>query len=389
MGSKAMTSMRELFPESEHLIPIIEKMSCTHWRRYFLVVNAFDCGEKKKQELWGFTRDPELIDKYGHNEECIRFSFFEERGLYIVDIVSGAYFTFFITNDGIYGIGENENGQLGVGNNLNQNDFVKIESLNGLNIKKLVCGTFFSMVLTQDSEVYGFGLNHWGQLGLGYKSESVLLPTKLEMFGKGKIELETIYCGEHNVFFLTTPSASTNYLKQLYACGYMEFGQLTEQYWEKYDYVDGVITEECWERVYKVEPVLIDFFSKSKEKTVKNMISSYGFSMIITQDGCLYTFGTQRDGELGIDAKNDEVYPITEIQWKGDEIRSMTCGTDNTHFLTNNGSIYNTGHHYVMSLVKQKLKQQLVYNNIPTLVFKFDQISRDDRILMSSSTEIY
>ena len=264
---------RDLFPETEFSLPLIDKISPSLWRRYFLLKDAFDLN--REGELHGFTHgDNDMVDDYGDNREMKRIDFFRERKIEILEMVSGAYFTFFITSDGVYGIGENDDGQLGIGNNITERKFVKIEQLKGLKIKKIQGGNFFSMVLTEDSEVYGFGQNHWNQLGKP-NDVSYLTPTKLEMFGKDKIELETIYCGEHNTFFVTKESEPSDNLNQLYGCGYTEFGQLGPEF-------TGVCVET---------PVLIEFFSRERGRTVKNMTSSYGFSFVLTQSNDVYSFG--------------------------------------------------------------------------------------------------
>jgi len=36
-------------------------------------------------------------------------------------------------------------------------------------VKQAVCGVFYSLVLTENGDVYGMGNNKYGQLGLGHK----------------------------------------------------------------------------------------------------------------------------------------------------------------------------------------------------------------------------
>ncbi|KAG2378219.1 hypothetical protein C9374_008362 [Naegleria lovaniensis] len=327
-----LTNMRALIPETDLVIPIISQFSPSLWRSYFLFKDALS---ETREELWGFTRNKDVpTDKYGMNSEFKRIDFFNERNLKILEMISGAYFTFFITSDGVYGIGENDDGQLGIGNNITQLDFVKITSLSLMKIRKIQCGNFYSMVLTEDSEVFGFGQNHWGQLGIGEEQENVVLvPTQLQMFGKGEIELETIYCGEYNTFFVTTASEKTNHVKQLYGCGYTEFGQLGPQV---------PSTTICVKT-----PILIEFFSKEQSMSVKTMTSSYGFSFVMTMSNEIYSFGLQEDGELGIGITNSDINGFTKIDFNlspGDDIQYMACGNSSGIFISSKeGRVFHTG----------------------------------------------
>ena len=61
--------------------------------------------------------------------------------------------------------GNNTYGQLGLGHNQNQNSPQK---LNFPNIKKIICGYYHTIALTNSNEVWVWGYNNDGQLGLGH-----------------------------------------------------------------------------------------------------------------------------------------------------------------------------------------------------------------------------
>ena len=85
--------------------------------------------------------------------------------------------------DEIYVWGRNDYGQLGSGHNQNQNSPQKFApmqmnrreegtsergKLNLPNIKKIICGSYHTIALTNSNEVWVWGYNNDGQLGLGH-----------------------------------------------------------------------------------------------------------------------------------------------------------------------------------------------------------------------------
>ena len=86
-----------------------------------------------------------------------------------------ALHSFIITEDGLYSFGTNYFGELGLGNNTNQNIPHKITQFNSDTIVSIACGCYHSFVLTKDG-LYSFGYNYYGQLGLG-NSTSQNIPT--------------------------------------------------------------------------------------------------------------------------------------------------------------------------------------------------------------------
>ena len=68
--------------------------------------------------------------------------------------------------------GRNGYGQLGLGNNEDQNKPVILMQDEG--ISQIVCGDFHSMILKKNGDLFVFGRNESGQLGLGDNEDLVL-----------------------------------------------------------------------------------------------------------------------------------------------------------------------------------------------------------------------
>ncbi|XP_070173563.1 RCC1 and BTB domain-containing protein 1-like isoform X3 [Littorina saxatilis] len=78
----------------------------------------------------------------------------------------------------VYGWGYNGNGQLGLGNNVNQPSPCRIHTLQGIIISQLVCGYAHTLALSDEGVLYSWGANSYGQLGTGNKA-NMITPTKV------------------------------------------------------------------------------------------------------------------------------------------------------------------------------------------------------------------
>lgn len=78
-----------------------------------------------------------------------------------------------LDNGEVYGWGYNGNGQLGLGNNVNQTMPCKVTNLQGAVIDKVVCGYAHTMALSDEGILYSWGANSYGQLGTGNKANQV------------------------------------------------------------------------------------------------------------------------------------------------------------------------------------------------------------------------
>uniref|UniRef100_A0A8C5QVY9 RCC1 and BTB domain containing protein 2 n=1 Tax=Leptobrachium leishanense TaxID=445787 RepID=A0A8C5QVY9_9ANUR len=75
-----------------------------------------------------------------------------------------------VDNGEVYAWGYNGNGQLGLGSSGNQPTPCRIAALQGIHVEQVVCGYAHTLALTDEGGIYGWGANSYGQLGTGNKS---------------------------------------------------------------------------------------------------------------------------------------------------------------------------------------------------------------------------
>ncbi|XP_073971825.1 RCC1 and BTB domain-containing protein 1-like isoform X1 [Rhodnius prolixus] len=100
-------------------------------------------------------------------------------GKFIIGIACGQTSTVAVTNNGeVYGWGYNGSGQLGVGNNVNQVNPCRVMALSNTVIVKVACGNSHTLALSDEGKVYAWGANTSGQLATATKS-NVFAPEQI------------------------------------------------------------------------------------------------------------------------------------------------------------------------------------------------------------------
>ena len=83
-----------------------------------------------------------------------------------------------LENGEVYGWGYNGNGQLGLGNNINQLNPCRVTALQGVVVTSVMCGYAHTMAVTDEGGLYAWGANSYGQLGTGNKA-NCCTPTRV------------------------------------------------------------------------------------------------------------------------------------------------------------------------------------------------------------------
>jgi alpha-tubulin suppressor-like RCC1 family protein len=203
----------------------------------------FVCGYNHEGQLgFGDYQNRDVYVKLEHN-------FGEIKNIYCNDD------SYIILNDNneLYVCGQNINRQLGLGDIVKTNIYIKLEHNFG-KIKNIYCGGCFTIILNENNELYVCGDNYYGQLGLGHNDKKNTFVKLEHNFGK----IKDIYCNDNFNIILNEDN-------ELFTCGYNRQGQL------------GL--GDNFNRNYheKVEQYIL----KKIEKEVKNLITIETDNMII------------------------------------------------------------------------------------------------------------
>ena len=86
----------------------------------------------------------------------------------VSQIACGAYHTFILKNDGsLWGCGQNSSGQLGLNDDNNRTTFTQVTTNINNDVKQIACGFNHTIILKNAGSVWSCGENEYGQLGLG------------------------------------------------------------------------------------------------------------------------------------------------------------------------------------------------------------------------------
>ena len=198
-------------------------------------------------------------------------------GKQLVDISSGYEHCIGLTADGrCYGWGCNKYGQLGIRNIENQSTPQPIEDLNDTKVVQISCGSYHSMALTSEGELFSWGHNTFAQLGdRTYNSREV--PTQVLINEK----VASISSGINHSLALTLSG-------KVYIWGVNENGQLGRE--PERDSRKG--RDKAMSNRPKLIPGL-EFVVFTKA------ICGPNHSLLLTIDGYIYIFGDNKCGQIG------------------------------------------------------------------------------------------
>ena len=239
----------------------------------------------------------------------------------------GSYHVLCLDFDGnIFSFGDNDCGQLGLGQDYNElkKTFIP-QKINIPLCKQIACGDYFSMCLAENNLVYCFGNNNEGQCGLGSSNKYYNSPQLIPNFHN----IEYIACGGYH-------SICKTYNNVYYGWGHNYFGQLGHDKYENYhkpikcnNYPDNIISIKCGDvhtllltlggNIYSLGNNLYEQLGLNDndiEKTnmptlitnipeIKRIECGAKRSMCIDVNNNLWFFGNNDDGQLGLgDDKN-------------------------------------------------------------------------------------
>ncbi|MEL6205182.1 MAG: Ig-like domain-containing protein, partial [Pseudomonadota bacterium] len=238
-------------------------------------------------------------------------------------IGTGNQFSLFLDDSTgtLYSSGANFFGQLGLGaEGFNIEAPQEVILPEGETIVSISAGQIHSTFLTDDGDVYAWGFGLRGRLGLG-DEENRTVPTEIEALDEEDIVL--VENGNGNSFAVTATG-------ELFAWGFNSTGQL------------GLGDEE-----ERLTPTLVEALS---DEVVVAVSSGTSFTLVLTADGQVYGFGTNRDGQLGSpDGLDPNGEPLNEVlspvlvAGLPSDIVAITADTNTSYAVTSDGRVFGWG----------------------------------------------
>ena len=276
----------------------------------------------------------------------------------IIEVTAGDGYSLAMDKNGeVYSWGRNSWGMLGNGNTLNANIPNKINALSGLNIVKVSTSGYHCLALANNGDVYSWGTNGNGQLGLGDREYKLVptiiqnLPSSIDIAAAGfssyavdmtgsvwswgnnnSCKLGFTYSGDilspNKTVIKDIESISTGYDHclaigedgNIYSWGDNGFGQLG---------VTGITT-------YTPQKQNIGL------SNVKNSFSKCHHNVAVTSDGKTYAWGRNDYGQLGIGTISDKVFEPTLVFENSFETVAMDIYS--TYAVSSDGNLFKWGY---------------------------------------------
>jgi alpha-tubulin suppressor-like RCC1 family protein/tRNA A-37 threonylcarbamoyl transferase component Bud32 len=276
----------------------------------------------KDDKTYAFGNNTNNQLGFGHNRVVNRIQIVQKLcDQQIIDFANSVYHCIARNSSGkVYCWGYNECGELGIGSqDVAYHKPILNQYFNNEFVIDISCGAGHSLVLTNCGEVYAWGWNRDGQIGIGC-NDNQLIPIKVKGFNNARVVM--ISCGACHSMALTECG-------HVYSWGYNYSGQL------------GI-----GNTVHSNEPKFVAVIDENKCNVFIEKIScGSAHSLLLSSDGYIYVFGRNKYGELGNQKEENELSPYRiKIETKFIDISShWTEDIDISLALSQNGIYYNWG----------------------------------------------
>ncbi|XP_055530268.1 probable E3 ubiquitin-protein ligase HERC4 isoform X2 [Wyeomyia smithii] len=235
----------------------------------------------------------------------------------ITQVRSGSAHSLALTNWGqLFSWGSNAVGQLG--HDSDQSSFSTprmVKSIATKTIVQIAAGQMHCLALTNSGELYAWGANGYGQLGLGMTNEKISSPALVKSLAG--VPIAFIACGGCHSFAISKSGA-------IFCWGKNTFGQL------------GLndLNSRCYPTQLKT----------LRSLGVRYISCGDDFSVFLTQEGGVLTCGAGTFGQLGHGTYSNEILPRMVFELMGSKITQIACGRRHTlAFVPSRGKIYGFG----------------------------------------------
>uniref|UniRef100_A0AAR2KZP6 HECT domain-containing protein n=1 Tax=Pygocentrus nattereri TaxID=42514 RepID=A0AAR2KZP6_PYGNA len=283
------------------------------------------------------------------------------------EVACGGQHSLFLLHDGsVYTCGSNSRGQLGHEKTGTKPELVV--ALDAQKIASMACGEAHSLAVNEQGQVFAWGAGDGGQLGLGTAEEAVRVPRLIKKLCEHRIS--QVMCGNQHCIALSKDG-------QLFTWGQNSSGQLGLGKGEPSSLSPQPLKSLCGIPLAQISAGGDHSFALSLSGAVfgwgRNSAGQLGLNdeqdravpchikflrsqkvvyiscgeehtAALTKDGGLFTFGNGSRGQLGHDSTNNEPLPRRVLELMGTEVSQIACGKHHTlAFVPSTGLVYAFG----------------------------------------------
>ncbi|XP_053553129.1 serine/threonine-protein kinase Nek9 [Bombina bombina] len=252
------------------------------------------------------------------------------QGKAVQQVSCGADFTVCITDEGqLYSFGSDYYGCLGLNQSAGSEvlEPMLVDFFLNEPVEQVSCGDSHIMVLTRSKCVYSWGCGEYGRLGLD-SEDDVYFPQKVEV--RHGLCIVNVCCGSDGSFLLTQSG-------KVLACGLNEHNKLGLN-----QYTAGIINHETFHEVpYTTSLTLAKQLSFYK---IRSISPGRTHTAAIDERGRLLTFGSNKCGQLGVgDYRKHFGINLLGGPLGGKQVIRVSCGDEFTIAATDDNHIFAWG----------------------------------------------
>ena len=289
--------------------------------------------------------------------------------------------SFFVKDDGaLFAVGQNENGQLGTGDNINKSSMVKI--MDG--VSAVSAGGAHTLVLKSDGTLYAMGMNKYGQLGngsvtdlnsavkimdnvasmdAGYsysaavktdgtvwiwgynekgrldkdKDNAVSIPVQIESGAKA------VACGRYELLILKNDNTLWSGFAVSDLVSFAGNVSLIDNGREHNAYIDSGLSVYLW-GLNAAGQLGNGSLESSKvpvkiSDDVKGVAAGNSHTLFVKNDGTLWAMGDNKSGQIGDGTLIGRVAPVKVLT----DVYSISSSADHNIAIKNDGSVWGWG----------------------------------------------
>ena len=200
----------------------------------------------------------------------------------VKEVICGDYHVFILKNDGsLWSCGYNQYSRLGLGDTDDRTTFTQVTTNINNDVKQVVCGEEFTLILKTNGSLWSCGRNDKGQLGLNdTTTRDVFTQVTIDVNN----DVKQIACGNNHTIILKNDGS-------LWGCGSYFYGQLGI---DAYNTTNG-------------KKALVEIINK--DIAILSVNCGGNVTFIVLNNGYVLSCGSNGNGQLGINSTS-EVKPV-------------------------------------------------------------------------------